>query len=194
MKLLNKSHIRLSRYTMLAVLLLLSFVVTSSSLAYWSTYVEASNDTYEQSFQVGSALNSNVDLTSNYDANGNAVLGKTIMPGVKKSNDYHDVTLVVTWDEEASLMWGTVNEGTLIYSYELILSKDGSELSQKNYDKVIKYIHINESELNTSSITHGDTEHITYRVEIDRPSNRGVRQLLKKVVIEVVIHVTLNVE
>jgi len=179
---------------MLAVLLLLSFVVTSSSLAYWSTYVEASNDTYEQSFQVGSALNSNVDLTSNYDANGNAVLGKTIMPGVKKSNDYHDVTLVVTWDEEASLMWGTVNEGTLNYSYELILSKDGSELSQKNYDKVIKYIHINESELNTSSITHGDTEHITYRVEIDRPSNRGVRQLLKKVVIEVVIHVTLNVE
>lgn len=185
-----------SRKAIIAFLMLLSLGMTSSTLAYWTSYVDGTESESFNTFHIGSAIkgSANLIIHHDYDDEGFVVAAKTLMESQKNSIAYIDIEFELELEDgDADSVWGSMTEAELEIAYDIVLTKNGKDLTTKQYDRVIDYININADEDNVEILRSGeDPEIFVFRITVEDPSKKSHRNLLKKTDINVVFTFTIN--
>lgn len=179
------------RKTIVAVLLLVAFVFTTGTFAYWANYVEGTNSEAIETLTVGSAEGVDTAFVLSNELNSGGLLVPSNQ--LLNSNDYVVDTVYLSYDlnwqedELKSQLEGTLTTGEInVYHYVEIYQND-ELLSRKEFSDVYDLVNV-EHDVSNPTVLILDAESETYRFEVtlEEPSNQEHYELISDAKIVVV--------
>ena len=135
----KKHQLQISKKTVIFVLILLSLIVSSSTLAYWSLQVNGAEDTKEFTFQVGSINFVDYDFVINSESvEGQFVIDNELLViDNKPIGEEIYVMFGVLWeDSERVNEDGTITKAWIELSYEIYGEIDGVEFNKSKNNRI----------------------------------------------------------
>lgn len=181
----------LSKKTIIVFLFLVSAVMTSSTFAYWATYVEGTSESHTMTFHVGSPLYDNHQFvldsdvpTYRYEIDVEYLLQN---PDLNEE----EIIFAILWNDK-DLLDQYIN-GEVELTYELQIYKNGKEVNNNTYKRYSKLINIEESDENNYDITSNKlSDTIRININLNEENKRNDYKNLAKY--DVYLEITFEVD
>ena len=188
-----------SRKKIIALLLMLSLVLSGGTFAYWASYVEGtsteatgtlavgSGDTVETTFEVSNELNSGGLLVP---------FNQAINSG-KEAVEAIDLTFDVQWleNEEVTQMLGVDSVGQIDIEDEVVIVLDGKELDREEYANIYDLVNVIYSKGNARELTlDAKAETFAFQITLDEPANQEEYNLIANAKISVTFSYTIDTD
>ncbi len=184
------------RSKIMLLLIVVSLLMTSSTLAYWTEAVEGSSSDKDYTFLIGEygITHSLFTLSSSSDQGEYSVQPKNIFDN--NTGYMHSFTEVfeAEWLSSSSWVDNYHIEGDIEFDYEIqILNQKGKPINNKKYNRLVRYIEVEFAGDNSSSITLNDTPtSFGFTFNITEPSNTNHYSQLNDLTIVVTVSYTIN--
>lgn len=189
------------RKFIIIILIVAAVLITSTTFAYWATYIEGTSDETSNSITVGTAKSVKTVITIN-DANqtpyGQLVpVGQAINSG-SQAVEMMTFNFDINWAEQqetiqtsGDILQGLVNSKI---SYEIISDQTQEILNINEYKAVYDLITIEASPSNYKTIKLNDTSSSLYQftVKMSEPANKSHYELIQNS--KIIIHFNFIVE
>lgn len=185
------------RKSLIALLLMLSFVLTTGTFAYWATAVEGTSQEAIGTLTIGSGDNveTTFSLSDQLSSGGYLVPARQVDNSNKGAVGSIDLSFDVQWleDEATSQLAGTDSVGQIEVSHVVVITVDGKVLDSEEFANIYKLINVAYNENNATEITL-DAEAITFNFELtmDEPADQEEYNLIANA--EVSITFTYNID
>jgi hypothetical protein len=185
-KLIQKSGI-LSRKMILIFLTIVSITMTTSTFAYWATFVESSESSTQAFLQVGTAMENSYwyEVMNELQTDGYSIpILELLNP---EGIDTYSITFDLSNDEQDDDL------SNIIINYDIMLYKNGKELNRNLFSRLSKYIIVTPNESNTMTISNdGTLATFNYTVSLDRSYGRSEENLLSELDVVIVFEYSIN--
>jgi hypothetical protein len=186
----QKNQNKKSRKKIIALLLMLSLVLTSGTFAYWASNVEGTSAQATGSLEVGSGdkVETKFELSNDYNSGGLLVPVGQVENSSKGAVEAIDLSFDVKWveDEETTQMLGVGSVGEINVEHEVVIVLDGEELSKENYANIYELVNVAYSRNNVDELTlDGDTETFSFQITLTEPADQEEYNLISNAEISV---------
>lgn len=156
----NRRNKLISRKSVMLVLILLSFVMSSSTFAYWTTYVEGAFNSHTMDFTVGSTTYQDYEfvLYEEYDE-GELIIDNEIIVDYKvATGDSYNVIFGMLWEDEyRENEDGTITTARIELEYDIYAEINGKEVNRNKYRKIDRVLNVLFDENNPDYLTLNST-------------------------------------
>lgn len=185
-----------------ATLLLISVLLTSSTFAYWATYVEGTSEEVTSTLSVGTAKNVQTTISINDETVEN--YGLLVPEGQLSNSTVDSVTEMffafdMTWNEdnETSMITGETFTGYLeaTISYEIITTNNIS-LDLLEYENIYDLINITPVTSNSYEFELNATvpNTISYKVTMSEPNSQEEYNLISSSTIQITFNFSISTQ
>jgi hypothetical protein len=186
----QKNQNKKSRKKIIALLLMLSLVLTSGTFAYWASNVEGTSAQATGSLEVGSGdkVETKFELSNDYNSGGLLVPVGQVENSSQGAVEAIDLSFDVKWveDEETTQMLGVGSVGEINVEHEVVIVLDGEELSKENYANIYELVNVAYSRNNVDELTlDGDTETFSFQITLTEPADQEEYNLISNAEISV---------
>lgn len=184
-------QLKLRRY-LIALLIVLSLVLTTGTFAYWFNEVSGSNTVVEDTLTIGYGETVQTQLSidlDNIDDYGELVPSNQVVNSRGNSVDFIPLNYQIKWQEQnsTSQVQGEDTYGIIktYISYDIIPQNQETILDKETNSSIYSLVNIEASVLNTKEILLNDDtpKHLQFVVTLDEPSNKTEYQIIKNATI-----------
>lgn len=166
------------RKRVIALLLMLAFVLTTGTFAYWATAVEGTSQEAIGTLTIGSGDNveTTFSLTNELNSGGYLVPADQVENSNKGAVGAIDLSFDVQWleDEDTSQLAGTNSVGEIKVSHEVVITLDGKDLDAEAYANIYELVNVLYNENNASKLTlDAEAETFAFQVTLDEPADQA---------------------
>ncbi len=194
----NKQSGKKIRRTLVAFLLMLSFVLTAGTFAYWATAVEGTASQAEGTLTVGSGDN----VETVFELGLSKDTGGHLVPAAQVENSREDdatgsifLAYDIQWleDENQTQLAGTQSVGQIVVSHDVSIVVDGVELDKDDYENIYELINVLYNENNATELVL-DADAVTFGFEItmDEPADQVEYNLIANAEISITFSYVIN--
>jgi len=144
----------ISKKMIILVLVVISLLTTSSTFAYWTTFVEGTSFRTSSSIMVGAINNFDYNFVLNDQVN--SYMYKVPLEDLLEDpvNSIDDVLYGIIWNkiEDSNTDASQVKNGELVVNYEIVIRDFEKEVNQNLYNRFSHLINLNVSDNNTNEI------------------------------------------
>jgi predicted ribosomally synthesized peptide with SipW-like signal peptide len=176
----------------IAFLVVLSVVISTSTFAYWTSYVEGAEDSNTSVITVGSAdaVDTHFTISNDFNSGGYLVPVNQLMNSevgaVSEINLFYNLEWKET--EELTQLNGTTITGDIEISYDLNITIDNEKVSNEIQKIISDLVSVIEHENNPNIMTLGSAPEIfRFKLTLDEPGNLEVYNLLSSIEIRIII-------
>lgn len=198
----SQTHRLLRRY-IIAFLIVLSFVVTASTFAYWVGSVQASSIDTEGVLTIGYGVDAETEVTikpSNLGNSSYLVPINQIDNSISEAVDSIDLDYSLVWIEssDTSQVDGETIFGLIDSSitYEIILEGETEALDKDTYQSVYDLVNIEASMMNTEKIQLNNLEvsKLQFTISLDEPDSKTDYEFIQSSIINIYFTFSINTE
>lgn len=166
-----------SRKRIIALLIMLAFVVTSGTFAYWASAVEGTSQEAIGTLTIGSGDNveTTFSLTNELNSGGYLVPADQVENSNKGAVGAIDLSFDVQWleDEATSQLAGTYSVGDIEVNHEVVIMLNGDVLDAEKYENIYDLVNVIYNENNAKQITlDAEAETFAFQVTLDEPADQ----------------------
>lgn len=181
----------------LLILIIVSVLMTSSTFAYWSEYVEGNSTTTSSFISIGMYNMSTplFTLSSEYATGEYNVIIEDIFSNTPDYTHTFNESFNAEWiNEDGSWLDNYIINGDIEFEYEILLLKsNGNSVGSKKYDRLIPYVQFLFDEDNDSSITLNEAQKtFGFTLTITEPTRSAHYDQLEDLTVAVKISYTIN--
>lgn len=184
------------RSKLIFVLLIVAVLMTSSTFAYWTEYVEGAEIKKASFITIGEYQkpNSLFLLSSEYAIGEYQVINNAYFTNNPGSTHSFEESFMVEWLSDSSWVDYFIIEGNIEFDYTvLLLNENGSNVSSRKYDRLIPYISVVFNEDNPSKITlNEEPTSYEFMLEVQEPTKDSHYNQLKDLTIALQISYRVN--
>jgi len=144
----------ISKKMIILVLVVISLLTTSSTFAYWTTFVEGTSFRTSSSIMIGAINNFDYNFVLNDQVN--SYMYKVPLEDLLEDpvNSIDDVLYGIIWNkiEDSNTDASQVKNGELVVNYEIVIRDFEKEVNQNLYNRFSHLINLNVSDNNTNEI------------------------------------------
>lgn len=183
--------------TLLFLLLMISFVFTTGTFAYWASYVEGTTEEAIETLTIGSAEGVDTDFVLSNESN----TGGLLVPSnhLLNSGNYAVDSIIlgydIKWieDEEISQLEGTITTGEIKVTHKLSIQVDGNTINQNEYQNIYDLINVYYYDTNPTMMTlEQPSSSFYFEIKMDEPSNQAEYNLIRESIIIVTFSFDIN--
>lgn len=192
----NKSN---SRKKIIALLIMLSLVLTSGTFAYWSSYVEGTATEATGTLEVGSGdiVETRFDLTSEFNSGGLLVPVGQAVNSNEGAVEAIDLAFDIQWveDEAVTQMLGVDSVGQIQISHEVVITLDGVELDKELYANIYALVNVAYNEANATELTlDAAPSTFAFQITLDEPADQAEYNLIANANIAITFSYTIDTQ
>lgn len=184
------------RTKIMLLLLVVAFLMTSNTFAYWSDTIEGTSDDYATSITIGEYGISNplFTLSSEYDEGVYSVSNPDYFTDNPGTTHSFNETFSAEWLYDSSWVDSYIITGDIEFDYEIeIVKSNGNSVGTKKYDRLIPYIEVEFDEDNASNIIlNEDTDLFGFTLNVTEPTNSNHYGQLDGLTIIITITYTID--
>lgn len=188
---------KISKKTVIILLMVLSLFMTSATFAYWAQYVEGTEQLYSLTFHVGSPLYDDQEfiLTSNVNNYTYKVPIEFLLDNPNENTD--DIVYGIIWNDESLSEQAKeqLMNGKLTVTYNILITNNGTAVNHNIYNRYASLIGLEIYEENPNLIEY-DSAPETHRFSVylhDENRRNDYKNLAKyEVFIEIEFEVDVN--
>lgn len=191
---MHKTTKKIRKEKMLIILLLfVSFLFSTGTFAYWSTYVEGTNTSSTGVLSIGSGDNVETAFTITNESNslGFLVPENQLQNSLPGSVDIVYLSYDLQWNEDelvSQLSGNTQTYGDVQVTHGIAIYKDGELLPYSGNEKIYSLIHVEHNELNPNQlILDATAETFRFTVTMDEPANQEEYNIISLSDIEITL-------
>ena len=192
-KMKGKNRIITKRFV-ITMLFIISFLMTSSTFAYWAGMVEGTDMDVTTSFVVGAPIFDNHEFVLN-DKVDTYRYGLDIDMLLEDPEvNIQEVVFGIIWDDDdidEDDKEDIIN-GEIEVEYEIIIMRNGKEVNKNKYKRYSKLINLDVSDDNPDVIEYNSTETFRFSVTLTEENKRNDYKNLAKY--EVYIEISYEVD
>ena len=171
------------RKTLIAFLLMLAFVLTSGTFAYWATSVEGTSEQAVGTLTVGSGddVMTTFDLTNELNSGGYLVPANQVENSGKGAVGAIDLSFDVQWleDEATSQLAGTNSVGQIVIEHEVVIMLDGEVLDAEENAVIYDLVNVLYNENNaTELVLDAAASTFAFQITLDEPADQAEYNLI----------------
>ena len=166
-----------------AVLIMLSLVLTTGTFAYWATYVEGTDSDTTDVLEIGTgdAIETRFDLTNDLNSGGLLVpAGQAVNSGVG-AVEAINLSFDVQWveDEATSQTTGISSVGQIEVSHVVVIELDGEVLDSTEYSAIYDLVNVIYNAGNATELTlDASAQTLAFQITLDEPSGQEQYDLI----------------
>lgn len=177
-KTINKENKKRTRKILVAFLLMLSFVMTTGTFAYWATSVEGTSAEAVGTLTIGSGddVVTTFELTNELNSGGYLVPANQLENSIDGAVDSIELSFDVQWleDEDESQLVGTESVATVEVSHVVSIYVDGELLDSEAYANIYDLLNVVYDEDNAEELTlDADAETFSFEITLDEPADEA---------------------
>lgn len=176
-----------SRKMILIFLTIVSITMTTSTFAYWATFVESSESSTQAFLQVGTAMDNSYwyEVMNELQTDGyNIPILELLNP---EGIDTYSITFDLSNDEQNDDL------SNIIINYDIMLYRNGKELNRNLFSRLSKYIIVTPNESNPITISNdGTLATFNYTVSLDHSYGHSEENLLSELDVVIVFEYSIN--
>jgi len=181
----------------IALLIMISLVLTSGTFAYWASFVEGTSNDATGTLTVGSgnSVATRFDLTNELNSGGLLVPVGQLVNSNEGVVEAIDLSFDVQWveNEEVTQMLGVGAVGQINVQDEVVIVLDGVVLNRELYSNIYALIHVSYNEANATELTL-DAEAVTFgfQITMDEPADQAEYNLIANAEVSVTFTYTIT--
>ncbi len=188
-----------SSKTVIAILLMLSIVLTTGTFAYWANYVEGTSTEAVGTLEVGSGdiVETEFVLYGNDSTGGLLVPAGQAINSEKGAVEKIDLSYTISWeeDEETTQMLGVGTIGEVEIDYNVVITIDDEVLDKELFSNIYNLIIVTANKDNVSEMyLDGYPEYFVFRVTMDEPANQEEYNLISNAEISITFTYSINTD
>ena len=189
---------RVSKKSVIMILLLISFLMTSSTFAYWAGIVEGTQNSITSTFVVGSPIYDNHEfvLTSEVNTYSYEIDLLELLDNPEENID--EVIFGLVWNDESisDEVKDQILTGELNLDFDIYMTKaNGKELTGNRYKRYSSLINIEIDQDNPSEVEYNDTpDTLRFSISLTEENKRNDYKNLAKYKAYVVISFDVEYE
>jgi hypothetical protein len=173
----NMKENRKSRKKIIALLIMVSLVLSSGTFAYWASNVEGTSAEATGTLAVGSGdtVETVFDLTNELNSGGLLVPGGQAINSGKDAVEAIDLSFDVQWleDEATTQMLGVDSVGQIVVEDEVVITLDGKVLDKNEYSNIYDLVNVIYNSDNASELTlDAAAQTFAFQITLDEPANQ----------------------
>ena len=186
----NQKQTKKSRKRVIAILLMLSIVLTTGTFAYWASYVEGTSTEATGTLEVGSGdiVETKFELTNDLNSGGLLVpIGQAVNSN-KDAVEGITLSFDVKWveDEKTTQMLGVDSVGQIEVTDQVVIKLDGEVLDSELYANIYSLVNVDYSKTNVSElILDASATTFSFLITLDEPANQEEYNLIANAEISV---------
>lgn len=193
----SKKENKKSRKKIIALLLMVSVVLSSGTFAYWASNVEGTSTTATGTLAVGSGdtVETIFDVTNELNSGGLLVPVGQAVNSSEDAAESIDLSFDVQWleDEATTQMLGVGSVGQIEIQDTVLITLDGKELDQKEYSDIYDLVNVEYNKNNASELTlDAKAQTFAFQITLDEPANQEEYNLIANAKISVTFGYTIN--
>ena len=186
----KKKSTKKRRKLTIAFLLVLSFIMTTGTFAYWATEVEGAKGEITGTLSLGSGdkVQTAFEVTNQLNTGGNLVPAGQLLNSDDDAVESIDISFDIKWveDESVSQLEGTKTMGDIVVEHEVVLYYEGEILDAKKYKKIYALVEVVYNENNQTELElDASAETFSFKITVDEPNKKKDYDILKDVQIQV---------
>lgn len=186
-----------TRKSVIAILIMISLIITTSTFAYWANYVEGTRESATGTLEVGtgSIVETSFEVANTFISGGLLVPENQLDNSTLGSTSVISLTHSLAWveDNNTSQLSGTSTTGLLGIAHKVSIAQDDELLSMSDFEKIYNLIVVTYDEKNTSTLTlDGATEDFSYHITMDEPKTQEEYDYIKNATITIEFYYTIN--
>ncbi|MDC0558991.1 hypothetical protein OAO42_01115 [Candidatus Izimaplasma bacterium] len=194
----KKQQLHISKKTVMFVLILLSLVVSSSTLAYWSLQIGGAEDTTNFTFQVGSINYVDYDFVINNESvEGQFIIDNELLV-INKTPIGEEINVMfgVLWEDSERINEdGTITTARIELSYEIYGEIDGVEYNRSKNNRISGLLDIIFDSENPQFIElNSTTETFGLTISIDQNTRKTDYRFFAKSDLMIIVSYTIIYE
>lgn len=175
--------IMFSRKKIIALLLMLSLVLTTGTFAFWANVVEGTSTEATGSLVVGSgnSVQTTFSLTNDLNSGGYLVPVGQMSNSNEGAVEAIDLSFDVKWleDEATTQLLGTNSVGQINVAHELVIKLDGVVLDPELHPNIYSLVNVAYSEANVSELLlDSAASTFAFQITLDEPADQAEYNLI----------------
>ncbi len=195
---MKKEQNKNSRKKVIAILVMLSLVLTTGTFAYWASYVEGTDAEVTETLVVGSGDT----IETTFDISDDNTIGGLLVPVGQAVNsslyaiEEINLSFDVQWyeDEDQTQTYGIDSIGQIVIDHELLIVIDGEELDHDDYSDIYDLVNVLYSEDNATDMYLDNTDSFSFQITMDEPANQEEYNLIAFAEISVTFSFTIDTD
>ena len=194
---MNTTVNKKSRKKVIALLLMLSLVLSTGTFAYWASTVEGTSMEATGTLTVGSGdtVETVFDLTNELNSGGLLVPDGQAINSGKEAVEAIDLSFDIQWleDEEMTQMLGVDSVGQIVIVDQVVIMLDGEVLDQKEYSNIYDLVNVIYNSKNVTELTlDADATTFSFQITLDEPADQEEYNLIANAEISVTFGYTID--
>lgn len=195
----NKKENRKSRKKIIALLLMLSVVLSSGTFAYWASNVEGTKTEATGTLAIGSGdtVETVFDITNELNSGGLLVPFDQAVNSGDEAVEAIDLSFDVQWleDEEVTQMLGVDSVGKIKITDQVVITLKGEVLDAKEYSAIYDLVNVEYNKANASELTlDADATTFSFQITLDEPANQEEYNLIANAEISVTFGYSIDTD
>lgn len=171
------------RKKVIALLIMLSVVLTSGTFAYWANYVEGTESQATGTLEIGTGdiVQSRFDITNELNSGGLLVPVGQAVNSNAGAVEAIDLSFDLEWkeDEAVSQMLGVDAVGQVNIVDEVVITLDGNVLDPATNANIYSLINVNYNAANATELTlDAAASTFAFQITMDEPANQAEYNLI----------------
>lgn len=188
-----------NRKRLIALLLMLSLVMTSGTFAYWASYVEGTSTQATGTLEVGSGdkVETRFDLSNEFNSGGLLVPEGQAVNSLEGAVEEIDLAFDIQWveDEETTQMLGVNSVGQIEISHVVSIVLNGEELDKEVYANIYDLVNVKYNKNNATELTlDAAAETFGFKITLDEPADQEEYNLIANAQISVTFSYVINTD
>jgi len=172
-----------NRKKVVALLIMVSLVLTGGTFAYWASYVEGTSTEAVGTLEVGSGdkVETKFELSKEYNSGGLLVPVGQSENSVKGATEAIDLSFDIQWveDEETTQMLGVNAVGAIEVEHTVVIVLDGTELDKDDYENIYELVNVEYNKSNASELKLDDeAKTFAFQITLDEPTDQEEYNLI----------------
>jgi hypothetical protein len=195
----NMKENRKSRKKIIALLIMVSLVLSSGTFAYWASNVEGTSAEATGTLAVGSGdtVETVFDLTNELNSGGLLVPGGQAINSGKDAVEAIDLSFDVQWleDEATTQMLGVDSVGQIVVEDEVVITLDGKVLDKNEYSNIYDLVNVIYNSDNASELTlDAAAQTFAFQITLDEPADQEEYNLIANAQISVTFGYSISTD
>ena len=185
------------RKRVIALLLMLAFVLTTGTFAYWATAVEGTSQEAIGTLTIGSGDNvdTTFELTNELNSGGYLVPADQVENSNEGAVGAIDLSFDVQWleDEATSQLAGTNSVGDIVIAHEVVITLDGEVVDAELYSNIYDLVNVLYNENNATQLTlDAEAETFAFQVTLDEPADQAEYNMIANAEISITFSYSID--
>jgi hypothetical protein len=180
----------ISRKAIIAILIVISFAMSTSTFAYWAGHVEGAFNTHTMTFRVGSPTFQDYEfvLYDEYDEGYLEVDTEALVNYNHATGDSIDVIFGLLWEDQSRENEdGTTTTARIELEYEVYAEIYGKEVSNKKYRKINKVLDVTFDQNYLSIPLNSTTVQSSMNIAVNQNATRNQYKVFDKSDIMIIV-------